>query len=75
MLATERGHYSTVALLTESLADIEAVNDNGTNSLMLAAYCGNLAISEFLVGKGAKINVRDGNGEDAMIQAAKRPAG
>ena len=66
----EPSWVTTVRLLLDSGADVEARNASGDTPLLRAAAYGQTEIFQLLVEKGAKMNVRDKHGMTPLIAAA-----
>jgi uncharacterized protein len=60
--ATESDALATVKFLVELGADVNAVNDTGETAMHGAAYRGANSIVQYLVEKGARIDVKDKRG-------------
>jgi len=68
------GLVSTGEILLEAKAPIDAQSNSGETSLHLCAEKGNVAFISFLLGHGAKKDLRDksANGGQTPFDAAKR---
>ena len=66
MLAVYGEHYSTVKLLFDLGANVNARDDVGQTALMLAAQKGNTSIVKFLINVGADINAQAQGGLTAI---------
>ena len=66
----ESSHLEAVQLALELGADINAATQRGETALHAAAATGADAIVEFLVGKGAQVNAKDGLGRTPWSRAA-----
>jgi ankyrin len=55
--AADRGHLDTVKLLVESKAAVNAATKDGATPLFFAAVQGQRAICEFLLSRGAKLDI------------------
>ncbi|MBN2874135.1 MAG: ankyrin repeat domain-containing protein [Spirochaetales bacterium] len=72
-LAARCRHRSIVELLLSLGADIDAQSDDrGYTPLMDAAQQGDMAMLDYLLGKGAQTNVRSKDGQTALILAVGR---
>ena len=72
ILATSLGKCSTVSLLLDRNANVDAVNADGKTGLMYACACGNIAIVELLLAKGANIHAVNVKGKTALMYACVR---
>ena len=68
--AQEPPWVTTVRLLLDSGANIEARDEDGETPLMMAASYGQTEIFNLLVDRGAKVNIRDRRGMTPLIAAA-----
>jgi len=68
--APEPPWVSTVRVLLDSGADLEARDENGETALIRAASYGQTDIFRLLLQRGANLNARDRNGMTALIAAA-----
>jgi len=67
---SEGGDISTVKLLLDAEADVNARNKKGWSALVLAGYLGNVEMISVLVERGANINLQDNEGWTALMLAA-----
>lgn len=70
MLAAGNGHTSTVKLLLDRGADVNAKSDMGDTALWFATRNGYIAIAQLLLDKGAYVNAKSDTGSTALIAAA-----
>jgi len=63
---TRSARLETAKLLVDLGADVNAVGENGWTALHGAAYTGSDSIIEFLVSKGAKMDVKDRFGQTPL---------
>jgi ankyrin repeat protein len=68
--AAEGGHLSTVQLLLNRRAQVNARNAEGITPLMLAAMGGHLAIVRLLIARRASLNTMDSNRLTALMYAS-----
>lgn len=66
------GHYEIAELLLKNGANINAVNNNGTTALNLAAQKGYYRMVELFLKKGADVNISDNNGCTPLCAATKK---
>jgi ankyrin repeat protein len=59
MLAVTMRHLSIVQILCKAGADLDGIDDLGRTALIIAASNGDLAIAEYLILRGAKLEKRD----------------
>ena len=73
-LACDAGLTFTVRILLDFNADISAVNNDGQSSLHKAAASqeGCPELCQLLIGKGAKVNAMDGNGDTSLQVALQK---
>ena len=69
----EKGALEAVMLAVELGADVNAVNQDGRTALQGAAYMGSDAMVEFLVSKGAKLDLADRYGQTPLSIAEGDP--
>lgn len=67
-----RGFDTTVRLLLESGAEVDAQNEEGETALHIAAETGYGGVLQILLEKGADVTVKNQAGETALHVAAKR---
>lgn len=70
-IAAEQGHPSTVIMLLDAGADVDAVAAAGDTPLHLAAAKGHVEVAERLLERGARLDVVNGEGRTAR-QVAER---
>lgn len=59
LVAAYMGHFSVVQLLVESGANVHATNPQGGTALRSAADAGHIEIVRYLLGLGARLDIRD----------------
>jgi ankyrin repeat protein len=68
--ASHYGHCDIVSTLLEANADKDAVNRNGTSSLLAASFYGHFSIVQILLEHRADESLEDRHGDSALIKAA-----
>lgn len=71
-LSSESVYIEVADLLIKNLCDINAKNNRGYSSLMLAAFKGYKEISNLLLQNGADINIKDKHGKCALSYALSK---
>jgi ankyrin repeat protein len=69
--AAGKGHESSVRILLEAGALVNAGDDWGETALMQAVSSGSAATVQLLLEAGARMDMRDLHNDDAMLRAAK----
>ncbi|KAA0166638.1 hypothetical protein FNF27_07469 [Cafeteria roenbergensis] len=70
MVAAQDGHESTVGLLLDRGADVEAREEDGWTAVMVAASNGHESTVELLLDRGADVTATNADGETALCVAA-----
>ena len=68
--AASKDAASTVFALLERGAKVDAVNENGSTSLMIASFYGNAAVQSALIQGGANVEATNSKGKSALMFAA-----
>lgn len=67
------GHDNIVnMLLDDANADVNGQGTDGTSPLMWAAACGNESVAYFLLAKGCLLELRDKQGQTALLHAVTK---
>ena len=69
LFATREGHLDTVKALIDAGANVDAVDNEGTNALVLATLNGHLDVAGLLLEAGADPNISDRWGRNVLFVA------
>lgn len=67
--AAELGNQEAVAKLLADGADIDATDERGRTSAMIAVHTDQLELFQLLIGQGANINIRDHRQDNPLLYA------
>lgn len=67
--AAELGNREAVAELLADGADIDATDERGRTSALIAVHTDQLELFQFLIGQGANINIRDNRQDNPLLYA------
>jgi ankyrin repeat protein len=69
------GHVAIVDILLQTGVSIDVVDNKGCTSLIVAAQYGHTMLAGYLMGKGARLQIVDRDGDNALHWAAFKGTG
>ena len=64
--AADKGNIEAVKQYLDGGVDVNAIINNGTSPLHLAAFAGHMEVAELLIAKGADVNAKSEDGETPL---------